>query len=98
MDANLPAQAGKTAILEKGWWSAHQWLLLRRISQASILLLFLSGPWFGYWIAKGNLTSSLTFEVLPLTDPYILLQSFVAGHDIDSIAITGAIIVCCFIC
>lgn len=96
MTANLPAQAGKTAVLEKGWWVAHQWLLLRRISQISILLLFLSGPWFGYWIAKGNLTSSLTFEVLPLTDPYILLQSFVAGHSITNTAIVGAIIVILF--
>jgi len=96
MTANLPGQAGKTAVLEKGWWKAHQWLLLRRISQLSILLLFLSGPWFGYWIAKGNLTSSLTFEILPLTDPYILLQSFVAGHDIASTALYGAIIVTLF--
>lgn len=94
--ANLAAEAGKAAITEKGWWRAHQWLLLRRVSQVAILLLFLSGPWFGYWIAKGNLTSSLTFEILPLTDPYILLQSFVAGHNIISTAIIGAAIVTLF--
>ena len=94
--ANLPAEAGKSAIAEKGWWRAHKWLLLRRISQLVILLLFLSGPWFGYWIAKGNLTSILTFEVLPLTDPYILLQSFVAGHSIISTAVIGAFIVTLF--
>lgn len=96
MTANLPSEAGKAAVLEKGWWIAHQWLLLRRTSQVSILLLFLSGPWFGYWIAKGNLTSSLTFEILPLTDPYILLQSFVAGHDIKTTAIYGVLIVTLF--
>ena len=96
MKANLPGDAGKAAVLSKGWLVAHQWLLLRRISQLSILLLFLSGPWFGYWIAKGNLTSSLTFEVLPLTDPYILLQSFVAGHDIKTTAIYGVLIVTLF--
>ena len=96
MTANLPGDAGKTAVQEKGWWRAHQWLLLRRLSQLSILILFLSGPWFGYWIAKGNLTSSLTFEVLPLTDPYILLQSVVAGHDIANNAIIGAVIVFLF--
>jgi len=98
MAANLPEQAGKEAILVKGWWRANKWLLLRRFSQLSILLLFLSGPLLGegYWIAKGNLTSSLTFEILPLTDPYILLQSFFAGHEIISQALIGAVIVTVF--
>ena len=52
----------------------------RRFSQLSILALFLLGPWFGLWIVKGNLNSSLTLDVLPLTDPYVLLQSLVAGY------------------
>lgn len=96
MTANLPEHAGKAAVLEKGWWKAHQWLMLRRFSQISILILFLVGPLFGYWIVKGNLTSSLTLDVLPLTDPYILLLSFVAGHDIASTAFIGAVIVTLF--
>ena len=96
MAATDPAQAGKSAILEKGWWTAHQWLLLRRFSQLSILLLFLIGPWFGYWLVKGNLTSSLTLDFLPLTDPYIFLQSLVTGHNIASTAFVGAVIVTVF--
>lgn len=96
MAASLPQDAGKAAILEHGWWKAHQWLLLRRFSQLAILVLFLIGPLMGYWIVKGNLTSSLTLEVLPLTDPYILLQSFVAGHEIASTAFIGALIVTVF--
>lgn len=93
MSVSLPRDAGKSAIKEKGWWLAHKWLIARRISQLSILFLFLAGPWFGYWIVKGNFTSSLTLSVLPLTDPYILLQSFIAGHDILSTALIGAAIV-----
>jgi len=98
MSANLPEHAGKEAVLEKGWLRANKWLVLRRTSQLSILLLFLSGPLLGegFWIAKGNLTSSLTFEILPLTDPYILLQSFFAGHELISQAIIGALIVTVF--
>lgn len=96
MTANLAKDAGKAAVLEKGWWRAHQWLLLRRFSQLAILVLFLAGPLMGYWIVKGNLTSSLTLDILPLTDPYILLQSFIAGHDIASTAFIGAVIVTLF--
>ena len=96
MKSNLPAHAGEAAVAEKGWWKAHQWLLLRRFSQLSILFLFLIGPLLGYWIVKGNLTSSLTLDILPLTDPYILLQSFIAGHDIVTSALIGAAIVSIF--
>ena len=96
MAVNVPADAGKSAVAAKGWWLAHQWLVLRRFSQLSILALFLAGPVLGYWVVKGNLTSSLTLDVLPLTDPYILLQSFIAGHSIASTAFIGAVIVSIF--
>ncbi|MCV6639148.1 quinol dehydrogenase ferredoxin subunit NapH [Candidatus Albibeggiatoa sp. nov. NOAA] len=78
---------------DRNWLIAHRWLLLRRFSQLGVLGLFLLGPWAGVWIVTGNLTSSLTLDVLPLTDPYVLLQSFVAGHAIASTALIGALIV-----
>jgi ferredoxin-type protein NapH len=84
---------GSEAIAAKGWVKAHQWLILRRSSQIFIMMLFLLGPWFGLWLVKGNLSSSLTLDFLPLTDPYILLQSLVAGHALSNTAIMGAIIV-----
>jgi len=87
---------GKDRIADTGWLKAHQWLLLRRFSQLSILGLFLLGPIADIWIVKGNLASSLTLEVLPLTDPYVLLQSFFAGHVMQTTAITGALIVLIF--
>ena len=70
---------GREAIAAKGWLSAHKWLLLRRASQLGLLLLFALGPWLGVWIVKGTLTSSLTLDTLPLTDPFFLLQSLAAG-------------------
>ena len=70
---------GVEATLVKGWWRARRWMLARRAVQAMILALFLVGPWFGWWIVKGNLASSLTLGVLPLTDPFVLLQSVAAG-------------------
>lgn len=84
---------GAEAIAEKGWLGAHQWLLLRRVMQVGILLLFLAGPWFGLWIVKGNLAYSYTLGVLPLTDPYVLLQSLVSGHVPQKLAFVGVAIV-----
>ena len=84
---------GREAIDEKGWWLAHRFLILRRLTQAFFLGLFLLGPWFGIWWVKGNLTGSLTFDILPLTDPFVLLQGMVALHWPEMTAITGALIV-----
>ncbi len=81
---------------ERSWWQRHKWLLLRRTSQLSILGLFLLGPWFGLWLVKGNLSSSLTLDVLPLTDPYVTLQVLLSGHLPLAAALTGAVIVSVF--
>ncbi|MBW7861348.1 MAG: quinol dehydrogenase ferredoxin subunit NapH [Rhodocyclaceae bacterium] len=87
---------GLEAVHTKGWLRASKWLLLRRVSQIGILALFLVGPWFGLWIVKGNLSSSLTLGVLPLTDPFLLAQSFAAGHLPYREALLGGGIVLAF--
>ena len=84
---------GAEAIRVKGWPAAHQWLLARRATQLAVLALFLAGPWLGYWIVKGNLNYSLTLGVLPLADPYVLLQSLVAGHSPERNALIGAAVI-----
>lgn len=87
---------GAEALAAKGWWLSHRFLLLRRFTQVAILALFLAGPWFGWWVVKGNLASSLTLGVLPLTDPYVFLQSLAAGHMPLATAAIGAGIVLVF--
>ncbi len=87
---------GKEAIRVKGWLAAHRFLLLRRFSQLGILALFLAGPMFGIWIVKGNIASSLTLDTLPLSDPLVLLQAFVAGHVPEAAALLGGLIVLAF--
>jgi ferredoxin-type protein NapH len=77
-------------------WQRQRWLFLRRFSQLLILFVFFTGPWFGVWIAKGNLSSSLFFDVLPLTDPLLVLQTLATGHLPYSTALTGAAIVLVF--
>jgi ferredoxin-type protein NapH len=75
---------------------AHKWLLLRRISQLGILGLFLLGPLAGIWIVKGNLNFSYTLGVLPLTDPYVALQSLPTGHVPEKLGLIGLAIVLAF--
>jgi ferredoxin-type protein NapH len=73
-----------------------KYLVLRRASQLAIIALFLLGPLAGIWIVKGNLNFSYTLNALPLTDPYVLLQSFLAGHVPANKALLGAAIVLAF--
>ncbi|MBF0247668.1 MAG: quinol dehydrogenase ferredoxin subunit NapH [Alphaproteobacteria bacterium] len=84
---------GDEAVKAKGWLGAHKYLILRRISQFGIWGLFLLGPLAGTWIVKGNLTSSLTLDVLPLSDPFVVLQALLAGHVAAGSALLGAAIV-----
>ncbi|NGZ27690.1 MAG: quinol dehydrogenase ferredoxin subunit NapH [Magnetococcales bacterium] len=88
--------ASGDGVREKGWWRAYQWLILRRLSQLTILALFLAGPWFGVRWVEGNLSSSLTLNTLPLTDVLIFLQILVSGHWPASQAVLGFVIVVVF--
>lgn len=87
---------GATAIATQGWFKAHRWLLLRRASQFGILGLFLMGPLAGLWLVQGNLSASMTLDVLPLTDPLLLLQSMVSGNWPATSGLIGALIVLLF--
>ena len=92
----IPHRPGAEAIIEKGWVKAHKWLVLRRLSQFGILGLFLLGPLAGIWLVKGNLNYSYTLGVLPLTDPYVALQSLAAGHLPETLGLIGVVITLLF--
>lgn len=87
---------GADAVEARGWLAAHRWLIARRTAQLGILALFLAGPVAGWWLVKGNLNFSLTLGVLPLQDPYVLLQSLAAQHRPEAQAPIGAAIVLAF--
>lgn len=91
MAKHLAKDAGKAAIQNLGWWKAHRFLILRRVSQLTIIALFMAGPTWG--VFKGNLSSSTLFDVVPFTDPLLLLQTTAAGHLPEFTAILGALIV-----
>lgn len=92
--AGMPV--GAEAVQVKGWWLTHRLLILRRLVQLGVFALFLLGPLAGLWIVKGNLASSLTLGVLPLTDPFLLLQVLASRHWPAVTALLGAAIVTVF--
>lgn len=94
MAKNLAKDAGKDAVRELGWWRAHRFLILRRCCQLLIMALFMAGPTLG--VLKGNLSASELFEVVPLSDPLIVMQTMAAGHLPQASALIGALVVVVF--
>ncbi len=81
---------------KRNWFLRQRYLFLRRLAQFGLLALFLTGPWYGYWILKGNLASSIFLDAIAFTDPYIYLQSIVAGHQMGTVASIGAVTIFVF--
>lgn len=91
--ANPIQFAGREARQKLGWWQANRFLFWRRLSQLAILTLFLSGPWWGLWILKGNYSSSLLLDTVPLSDPLIIAESLATGYLPSWQALVGALLV-----
>jgi len=74
----------------------YRYLILRRITQISIMVLYIGANVWGWKILMGNLSSSNLLGSVPLSDPYAVLQMFVAGAVISTDLIVGALIVIAF--
>ena len=75
----------------------NKYLILRRLLQVSVLFLFFAGNAYGWKILQGNLSSSLLFGVVPLVDPYALLQVLATGTLVSARAfLGGAVVLLCF--
>ncbi|HAS6797937.1 quinol dehydrogenase ferredoxin subunit NapH [Vibrio parahaemolyticus] len=94
MAKSLAQNAGKEAIEKLGWWRAHRFLVLRRLCQLTIIALFMAGPTLG--VLTGNLSSSMLFDTVPLSDPLIVLQALATGHIPEFNALLGVVIVVVF--
>ncbi|WP_461831246.1 quinol dehydrogenase ferredoxin subunit NapH [Aquifex sp.] len=76
--------------------SSNKYLILRRMSQITILGLYLGGNYFGWKVLQGNLSASKLFGVIPLSDPYAVIQMFLAGALLGTDVIIGAVIIAVF--
>jgi len=75
-----------------------RFIIFRRIVQLGTLLLFLGTFHWGWSIAGeallvGNLSSSTLLGVIPLADPFAVLQIFFTQHLMEQEVVIGAVIV-----
>ncbi len=89
MAANSPKNAGLEARQKLGWWHAYRFLILRRLSQLSIILMFLSGPLWNVWILKGNYSGSLLLDTVPMTDPLMTAEVLATGYRPEWTVLVG---------
>jgi len=77
-------------------WKKYRFLIARRITQITILFLYIAANLWGWKILQGNLSASSLLETVPLADPYAVLQIFATGSLVAADAIIGAIIIALF--
>lgn len=73
-----------------------RWLIARRATQIGLLAAFAGAPWIAPRWAEGTLASSRWFRSLALSDPFVVLQSWLAGHAVAAAALAGAAAVALF--
>lgn len=74
----------------------HRYLILRRFTQTLIMFLYIIANAYGINFLMGNLSSSLLLGVVPLSDPYAVLQMFFAGAVLTFDVLIGALIIITF--
>ncbi len=80
----------------KHFYDKYRFLVLRRLTQISLLLLYMAGNYWGWTLLMGNLSSSSILGVIPLSDPYAVLQMFAAGAALSTNLLIGAAIIVLF--
>ncbi|WP_104640890.1 quinol dehydrogenase ferredoxin subunit NapH [Helicobacter bizzozeronii] len=66
-----------------------RYLVLRRLTQCGILALFIANT----FVLQGNLSSSKLFDTIPLSDPFAVLQIYLASLHINLSALLGALVI-----
>jgi ferredoxin-type protein NapH len=84
-----------------GKLSVWRYIILRRIVQFGVLLLFFGTVHWGWQIAgkpllTGNLSGSSLLDTIPMADPFATLQMFLTQHVLENEVIIGALIMLVF--
>ena len=74
----------------------NKYLILRRLLQFTLLLLFVSGARLGWTVLKGNYSTAEVLQTFHFSDPYFLLQILATGYFPHTEIIIGALIVTVF--
>ncbi|WP_292660149.1 quinol dehydrogenase ferredoxin subunit NapH [Nitratifractor sp.] len=77
-------------------WHNVKYLVLRRTVQIGLLVLYFMGNWYGWKVLQGDLSTSMLFGKIPLSDPFAVLQIFATGAVVATNALIGALIIVLF--
>jgi ferredoxin-type protein NapH len=80
----------------KTWLYKHRFLMMRRMVQLTVLGLYVAANAYGFNFLVGNLSSSLLLGVIPLADPFAVLQMIAAGAMVGFDVIIGALLIALF--
>lgn len=80
----------------KTFWNKYRYLFFRRTTQFTLLFLYFAANAWGWTVLMGNLSSSVLFSFIPLSDPYAALQMVAAGAVIATDVLIGALIITMF--
>ena len=75
-----------------------RYIILRRMTQAAVMLLFFGTVHWGWNVAgrpllNGNLSGAELLGTVPMADPFAALQLFVTGHLLETEVVVGALLV-----
>ncbi len=77
-------------------WNSYRYLVLRRVTQIGLLVLYFGANAWGWTILMGNLSSSRFLDFVPMSDPYAALQMLVAGAVLATDLLIGVAVVTVF--
>jgi len=73
-----------------------KYLLLRRVTQITLLFLYFGANAYGWHMLEGTFGASKLFGVIPLSDPYTTLQVLFSGFILGADVLLGALIITIF--
>ncbi len=77
-------------------FAKYRFLVARRITQITILVLYVGANLYGWNILTGTLSSSTFLGTVPLSDPFAVLQMYAAGAILAADVVIGALIILLF--
>jgi len=73
-----------------------KYLLLRRTTQVLLLVLYFGANAYGWKMLSGTMSGSSVLGVIPLSDPFAVLQMLAAGAVLSFDVLLGAVIITLF--
>lgn len=74
-------------------WNNYRYLILRRMTQIGLLVLYFGANAWGWTILMGNLSSSVFLDFVPMSDPYAALQMLAAGAVLATDLLIGVAVI-----